>query len=107
MVCAEVRAGGRTSSLSENMNDKGYDLETYSQSSSLLLLVNLLVQLRPGDLDLLQLAEALCTEVVNGALVAGFGRVRSELAVQEPPREGFGSAKGESPVDQPSCSYYL
>ena len=35
----EVRAGGRTSSLSENMNDKGYDLETYSQSSSLLLLV--------------------------------------------------------------------
>ena len=45
MVCAEVRAGGRTSSLSENMNDKGYDLETYSQSSSLLLLVNLLLVL--------------------------------------------------------------
>ena len=59
------------------------------------------VQLRPGQFDLLQLAEALCTEVVNGALVAGFGRVRSKLAVQEPPREGFGSAKGESPVDQP------
>ena len=39
------------------------------------------VQARPGQLDLLQLAENLCAKGVNGALVAGLGRVHSKLTV--------------------------
>ena len=45
------------------------------------------VQARPGQLDFLQLAENLCAKGVNGALVAGLVRVRSELAVHLPPCE--------------------
>ena len=59
------------------------------------------VQLRPGQLDLFQLAEALCAKGVNSAFVAGVVRVRSELAVQEPPREPQRSTEREGPVDQP------
>ena len=35
----------------------------------------------PGEVDLLQLAEHLAVEVLNGHIVAGLGRVRSELLV--------------------------
>ena len=59
------------------------------------------VQLRPGQLDLLQLAEHLCAEVVNGALVAGVVRVRSELAIQLLPGEPLWSTKREGAVHQP------
>ena len=59
------------------------------------------VQPRPGDLDLFQFAQRLTLEVADGHSVAGFVRVRSELAVQEPPREPFGSAEGKGPVNQP------
>ena len=37
------------------------------------------VQLRPDELDLLQLPEALCPEVVDDILIAGLGRIRPEL----------------------------
>ena len=40
------------------------------------------VQVLPGQLDLLQLAENLVTEGLNGVVVAGLGRVCAELAVQ-------------------------
>ena len=49
--------------------------------------VRCVVQIRPGDLDLLQLAEALCAEVSDDEFVAGVGRVRSELPVHLPPGE--------------------
>ncbi len=45
------------------------------------------VQARPGDLDFLQLPQDAAAEEFDGLLVAGFSRVRSELAVQEPPSE--------------------
>ena len=38
-------------------------------------------QIRPGQLDLFQLAESLAAENFDNSLVGGFGRVRSELAV--------------------------
>ena len=40
------------------------------------------VQLRPGDLDLLQLPQAVFAKVIGDALVSRLGRVYSELAVQ-------------------------
>ena len=45
------------------------------------------VQARPGHLDLLQLAQHLDAEVLNGFLVVGVVRVCSELAVHLPPGE--------------------
>ena len=45
------------------------------------------VQLRPGQLDLLQLAQHLDAEVLNGFLVVGVVRVCPELAVHLPPGE--------------------
>ena len=59
------------------------------------------VQFRPSELDLLQLAENLVPEGLNGVVVAGLGRVRSELAVQEPPSEPQRSAEGEGAVGEP------
>ena len=53
---------------------------------------NRVVQLRPGDLDLLQLAQAVRAESINGALVARLCRVYSKLAVQEPPSETVAGA---------------
>ena len=45
------------------------------------------VQLRPGNLDLLQLPQAVFAKVIGGALVSRLGRVYSELEVQARPRE--------------------
>ena len=45
----------------------------------------LVVQVRPGVLDFLQLAQAVRAEIVNGAGVVCLGRVRSELAVPARP----------------------
>ena len=45
------------------------------------------VQVRPGQLDLLQLAQDTAAEEFDGLLVAGFVRVHSELAVHLPPGE--------------------
>ena len=45
------------------------------------------VQTRPGQLDLLQFAENLVPEGLNGVVVAGFVRVRSKLTVHMPPGE--------------------
>ena len=45
------------------------------------------VQARPGQLDLLQLAQDTAAEEFDGLLVAGFVRVHSELAVHLPPGE--------------------
>ena len=59
------------------------------------------VQLRPGQLDLLQLAENLVPEVLNGAMVRRPGRVRSELPVQLLPGEPQRSTKRKSPVSEP------
>ena len=53
------------------------------------------VQARPGQLDLLQLAQHLAAEVLDGAVVAGFGRVCAELAVQLLPREPLRSTERE------------
>ena len=46
-----------------------------------------IIQFRPGQLDLDQLLENLTTEVLDGALVAGLGRVHSELPVERRPGE--------------------
>ena len=59
------------------------------------------VQLRPGQLDLLQLAQHLDAEVLNGFLVVGVVRVCPELAVHLPPGETQRSAKRKGPVHQP------
>ena len=59
------------------------------------------VQIRPGQLDLLQLAQNLVPEVLNGLVIAGFGRVRSELLVQLLPSEAERSTEGEGAVGQP------
>ena len=45
------------------------------------------VQPRPGQLDLFQLAQTLPAEVVNSALVAGLVRVCAELTVNLLPGE--------------------
>ena len=45
------------------------------------------VQLRPGDLNFLQLPQAVFAKVIGGALVYRLGRVHSELAVQARPGE--------------------
>ena len=60
-----------------------------------------IVQLLPGHLDLLQLAENLVPEGLNSVVVAGFGRVRSKLAVQLLPSETLRSTECERPVDKP------
>ena len=49
------------------------------------LRMSCIVEAGPSELDLLQLAQHLVTEVLNGALIAGFGRVHSELPVQLTP----------------------
>ena len=59
------------------------------------------VQARPSRLDLLQLAEGLTAEVLNGALVAGLVRVQAELAVDLPPSDPLWGADREGAVDQP------
>ena len=59
------------------------------------------VQLRPGQLDLLQLAQNLTLEVADSNPVAGAGRVHSELAVHLPPGDPLRIAEREGPVDQP------
>ena len=59
------------------------------------------VQLRPGDLDLLQLAQNLDAEVLNGFLIAGLVRVQAELAVDLPPGKPQRSAEREGAVHQP------
>ena len=59
------------------------------------------VQPRPGQLDLLQLAQTVLAEILNGAIVAGLGRVHSELPIDLLPGEPLGSAKREGPVDKP------
>ena len=45
------------------------------------------VQLRPSQLDLLQLAQSLAAEDFDNSLVGGFSWVRSKLAVQLSPGE--------------------
>ena len=45
------------------------------------------VQPRPGQFDLLQLAQSLVAEVLDGTMVVGFGGVQTELTVQVPPSE--------------------
>ena len=59
------------------------------------------VQLRPGELDLLQLAQHFFTEAADSKFIAGLGRVRSELAVHLPPGDPLRSTKREGAVDQP------
>ena len=59
------------------------------------------VQIRPGQLDLLQLAQGLPTKDFDNSLVAGLGRVRSELLVQLPPGEPQRSTKRENAVGEP------
>ena len=59
------------------------------------------VQLRPGQLDLLQLAERLDPEVLDGFLVVGVFRVCGELTVHLPPGEILRSTEREDAVDKP------
>ena len=59
------------------------------------------IQLRPGQLDLLQLAQNLDAEVLNGFLVAGLVRVQAELAVHLPPGDPLWGADREGAVHQP------
>ena len=59
------------------------------------------VQPRPGQLDFLQLAQGLAAEEFNRFLVAGFRRVRAELAVDLPPSELLRSAEREGAVGEP------
>ena len=44
-----------------------------------------IVQVRPGQLDLLQLPQNILAEVADGKFIAGVGRVHSELSVELPP----------------------
>ena len=59
------------------------------------------VQPRPGQFDFLQLAQGLAAEEFNRFLVAGFRRVRAELAVELPPSELLRSAEREGAVGEP------
>ena len=54
------------------------------------------VQVRPGQLDLFQLAQTLRAEVVNSALVAGLVRVWAELTVNLLPGEPLGSCQSKN-----------
>ena len=63
--------------------------------------VRCVVQIRPGDLDLLQLAQNFTTEVLNGAFLTGLGRGHPELTVHLPPSDPLRSAEGEGPVGDP------
>ena len=44
-----------------------------------------IVQVRPRALNLLQLAQTVPAEIINGALLGGLGRVRAELPVERRP----------------------
>ena len=59
------------------------------------------VQIRPGQLNLLQLAQNLESELLNGACLRGACRVRSELAVHLPPCDLHRGRQRESPVGEP------
>ena len=59
------------------------------------------VQLRPGDLDLLQLPQAVFAKVIGDALVSCFARIHSELAVQARPGEPQRTLQREGPIGQP------
>ena len=59
------------------------------------------VQLRPGQLDLLQLAQSLTAEVLDGVLVVGLGGVQTKLAVEVLPGEAQRSAEREHAVGKP------
>ena len=51
------------------------------------------VQTRPGQLDLLQLAQHIAAEVEDGALIVGFVRVQAKLTVHLTPGEPLRSAE--------------
>ena len=59
------------------------------------------VQLRPCDLDLLQLAQHIAAEVENGALIVGFVRVQAKLTVHLTSGKPQRSAEGEGAVGEP------
>ena len=59
------------------------------------------IQVIPGQLDLLQLSEHLVPEGLNGVVVVGLGGVHSKLAVHLLPGEPLRSAEREDPVDEP------
>ena len=59
------------------------------------------IQVRPGCLDLPQLAQNHMLEVTDGNSASGAGRVHSELAVQPPPGEALRSAQGEGAIVEP------
>ena len=59
------------------------------------------VQVRPSQLDLLQLAQDFFAEVADGEFVAGLVRVQAKLTVDLTPGEPLRSTEGEGAVDQP------
>ncbi len=59
------------------------------------------MQVRPRVLDLLQLAQTVPAEIINGALLGGLGRIRAELPVELPPRETERAREVEGPVGEP------
>ena len=60
-----------------------------------------IVQVRPSELDLLQLPQNTLAEVADGKFIAGLVRVHSELAVDLPPCDPLRGAAREGAVDQP------
>ena len=59
------------------------------------------VQLRPGQLDLFQLAEAIRAEVVNGSLVARPVRFHTELTIEARPAKPHRAIQREGPIGDP------
>ena len=59
------------------------------------------VQVRPGQLDLFQLAQTVRAEVVNSALVAGLVRVWAELTVNLLPGEPLWSCQSKDSIGEP------
>ena len=52
------------------------------------------VQLRPSQLDLFQLAQAVRTKSLNSAVISFLGRFHSELAVEADARRAVTDASG-------------
>ena len=62
------------------------------------------VQLRPRDLDLLQLAENLAAEVLDGFFIVGAGRVCAELLVHPTPGEPLRGCQSKDSIGEPQVN---
>ena len=64
------------------------------------------VQVRPSQLDLLQLPKAVRTKSLNSAVISFLSRFHSELAIEALPGEPEWTLQCEGPVRQPQIEGY-